>query len=331
MKRIAISAVIPVYSGQDYLPKLVEELACVQNEWDENEHTLQLLEAIFVDDAAIDQSSVVLQELAQRHSWIKVVSLSKNFGQHPATVAGVLYSSGEWVVTMDEDLQHRPANIIDLLQVVAQTSVDVVYAKPTSTVHKAGYRDFASRAYKKLLAKLTGNPIIEQFNSFRLMRGSVARAAASVCGYDTYFDIALNWFTNRIEVLHLPMTDIRHVKTGRSGYSFYKLLSHARRLITSSQTKVLRFGAAIGMLSMLVAVVLALGVVYDYIFHPGSIDVRGWTSLFTGVMFFGGILTFLIGIVLEYLTNIVLHSQGKPVFFVVDRSSDELLRVLFNK
>ena len=330
MNRISISAVIPVYSGQEYLSALVEELSRVHTEWENNNQILQFREAIFVDDAAVDHSGKILADLAQRYSWIKVVSLSKNYGQHPATVAGILYSSGDWVVTLDEDLQHRPENIIDLLQVVAKTGADVVYAKPISTVHKAGYRDISSRSYKKLLALLTGNPIIEKFNSFRLIRGSVARAAASVCGYDTYFDVALNWFTNRVEVTHLQMKDVRHIKSGHSGYNLYKLLSHGRRLVTSSQTKVLRFGAAIGVLSMIVALLFALGVLYDYIFYPGSIEVRGWTSLFIGVLFFGGISTFLLGIVLEYLTNIVLHSQGKPVFFVVDRSGDKVLRELFS-
>lgn len=330
MDKISISAVIPVYAGQEYLPALVEDLDCLHNEWNGNGQALQLLEAIFVDDAAIDQSGTILADLSQRYTWIKVVSLSKNYGQHPATVAGILYSSGDWVVTLDEDLQHRPENIVDLLRVVAKTSADIVYAKPVGSVHKSGYRDIASRYYKKLLALLTGNPIIEQFNSFRLVRGPVARAAASVCGYDTYFDVALNWFTNRVEVTHLQMKDLRHIKTGNSGYNLYKLLSHGRRLITSSQTKVLRFGAAIGVLSMMVALFFALTVLYDYLFYPGSIEVRGWTSLFIGIMFFGGISTFLLGIVLEYLTNMVLHSQGKPVFFVVDRSGDKLLRELFS-
>ena len=330
MKKVTISTVVPVYSGQNYLRELADELARLHDQWNKDNHPLQLLEAIFVDDAAIDQSSAVLADLAQRFPWVKVVSLSKNYGQHPATVAGVLYSSGDWIVTMDEDLQHQPKNIVDLLTVVAKTSADIVYAKPASAVHKNSYRDLASRSYKKLLAKLTGNSIIEQFNSFRLIRGSVARAAASVCGYDTYFDIALNWFTNRIEVLQLQIKDVRYEKTGRSGYNLYKLLSHARRLITSSQTKVLRVGAAIGVLAMVVAAILATSVLFDYIFDPGSIEVRGWTSLFIGIMFFGGISTFLLGIVLEYLTNMVLHLQGKPVFFVVERSTDKLLHEYFD-
>lgn len=330
MDKITISTVIPVYSGEDYIPQLVEELAGLRNEWAEHNNSLHLQEAIFVDDSAIDGSQALLAELSAKYSWIKVVTLAKNYGQHPATVAGILYSSGEWVVTLDEDLQHRPEHIVKLLQVVAKSGADVVYARPTTAVHKSGYRDIASRAYKKLLAVLTGNQIIENFNSFRLIRGSVARAAASVGSYDTYFDVALNWFTNRIEVLPLSMQDQRYISKRQSGYNLYKLLSHARRLIISSQTKILRFGAAIGMLAVIVAVILSISVLYDYLFYPQNIDVRGWTSLFIGILFFGGISTFLLGIVLEYLTNMVLQSQGKPVFFVVDRSTDRHLREIFD-
>ena len=331
MNKVTISIVVPVYSGQDYLPQLIEEISTLRSAWEENNHTVQLLEAIFVNDCAIDQSGTILEKAAIRFPWVKGITLSKNYGQHPATVAGILYSSGDWIATLDEDLQHSPNNIIDLLRVVAETGADIVYAKPTNNVHRRGYRDFASRTYKKILSRLTGNPIIRQFNSFRLIRGAVARAAASVCSHDTFFDVSLNWFTNRVESLQLEMHDSRYAKTGKSSYNIYKLLSHARRMITSSQTKLLRFGAAIGILAMLVSIILVISILYGYFMNTGDYNVRGWTSLFIAIMFFGGISAFLIGIALEYLTNIVLHFQGKPVFFVIDRSLDDLLRKFFTQ
>jgi len=329
MNHLNISIVVPVYSGENYLKDLVDQISALHKKWIGENYTLQLLEAIFVDDASVDQSSKILDELAQKYSWVKVVNLSQNYGQHPATIAGILYSSGDWVVTMDEDLQHSPSDIVNLLRVVATSGADIVYAKPIKNVHRGIFRDFASRFYKKCLSTLTGNPNIEKFNSFRLIRGNVARAAASVCGHNTYFDITLNWFSNRVNSFQLAMEDIRHKNTLRSGYNFYKLLSHAKRLVITTQTKLLRIGAAIGVGAMLLSFLLAAYILYSYFAHPGSIDVRGWPSLFIAILFFGGITTFLVGIVLEYLTNMVLHFHGKPVFFVVDRSSDSILRELF--
>lgn len=329
MDKITLTAVIPVYSGKDYLPALAAELDELRTHWNTSAAPLQLIEAIFVDDASIDDSAEVLEDLAKRHDWLRIVTLSKNFGQHPATIAGILYSSGDWVATLDEDLQHRPKHLVEMLKTAVTQRVDIVYARPLAAVHRKAYRDFGSRLIKRLLAWTTGNKMTRHFNSFRLMRGTIARAAASVCGHETYFDIALSWFANKFASIDLPMQDSRFINTGKSGYSVRKLLTHARRLILSSQPKVLRLGAALGFFAMIVATLLAGKTVYQLWLDPNSVEVRGWSSLFVSILFFGGIAAMLLGIVLEYLTNVVLHTQGKPVFFQVDRRSDALLRDYF--
>ncbi len=331
MKKISVSAVIPIYSGKNYLPALVAELAELRAIWNDDNAPLQLIETIFVDDASNDNSAAVLEELAKQYAWIRIVTLSKNFGQHPATIAGILYSAGDWVATLDEDLQHRPKHIIDMLKAAVTRHVDIVYARPLEAVHRKGYRDIASRSIKHFLAWSTGIAMIRHFNSFRLMRGSIARSAASVCGHETYFDVALSWFADKFTTMDLVLEDSRFIKTGKSGYNFRKLMTHARRLLLSSQPKILRGGAAFGFLAMLIAVFLTGRIFYNAWFAPHEIDVRGWSSLFVGIIFFGGISALLLGIVLEYLTNIVLHTQGKPVFFQVDRSSDVLLREYFSQ
>lgn len=330
MKKVSVSAVIPIYSGKDYLPALVAELAALRSSWIDADAPLQLIEAIFVDDSSRDNSAEVLEDLAVQHSWIRIITLSKNFGQHPATIAGILYSSGDWVVTLDEDLQHRPIHIIDMLKTAVTRQVDIVYAHPLEGVHRKGYRDFASRSIKHLLARASGNTMLKHVNSFRLMRGAIARSAASVCGHETYFDIALSWFADKFTTLDLILQDSRFLKTGKSGYNFFKLMTHARRLILSSQPKILRSGAAFGFIAVLISILLAGKLLYSAWFAPQLIDVRGWSSLFVGIIFFGGISALLLGIVLEYLTNIVLHTQGKPVFFEVDRSLDAVLREYFS-
>jgi glycosyltransferase involved in cell wall biosynthesis len=91
-------------------------------------------------------------------------------------VAGILYSSGDWIVTLDEDLQHRPLAIETLLKRACAEKSDVVYAQPRDWVHGGGYRDLLSRLVKRLIAGLSGNHFVQSFNSFRLIRGDVARA-----------------------------------------------------------------------------------------------------------------------------------------------------------
>lgn len=328
---LAVSTVTPVYSGEKYLAELIKQISDVRDHWQAHNYPMRIVESIFVVDSAIDGSLATLQALAVDKPWIKVIELAKNFGQHPATVCGVLYSSGDWIITLDEDLQHHPTHFTDLFRPIANGPVDIVYAKPTHNVHESMLRDWGSRGFKKLVARITNNPFVVDFNSFRLMRGSIARAAASVCSHETYFDVAICWFTNKISTLNFKMQDQRFIGSGQSGYGFFKLLSHARRLIISSQTKLLRVGAWIGFFSILLAAGLGAYHFYLKLYWPEEIAVRGWTSLFLAILFMGGLSSLLLSIVIEYLGNILLQTQGKPVFFTVDRSSDKVLQEFYNK
>lgn len=327
MEKVYLSTVTPVYQGASYLRDLVAELDAVRNALAAEDGPLELLEAIFVDDAAVDDSAELLTELRQARPWMRVVHLSRNFGQHPATVAGILHSSGDWVATLDEDLQHRPEHLLPLLVHAVARRQDVVYAMARGAVHRSVFRNASSRLYKGIMAWLAGNPGIRKFSSFRLIRGSIARAAASVSTHDTYFDVVLTWFTNRLDALALPLVDVRSAE-GKSGYSFRGLLRHARRMLISSEIKPLRFGAMVGVTTLLASVVLACVTLVVKLLYPEAIQVRGWTSLILAIAFFGGLNSLLAGILLEYLSTLLLHVQGKPTFFVVDRSKDRLLEPL---
>lgn len=328
MDRVYLSTVTPVYRGERYLRRLVDEVRELREALDRDGLPVEIVEAIFVDDSSVDGSAGVLAELAAAHAWIKVVSLSRNFGQHPATVAGVLHSSGDWVATLDEDLQHRPRLLVDLLARAAAESWDLVYAEPRGAVHGGSFRDAASRLYKVLASWVAANPQIRKFNSFRMIRGSVARAAASVSSRSTYFDIALCWFTDRVTSLPLPLKELRAEEHDRSGYGLRALVNHARLMLASSEIKPLRLGAAVGIGALGLSVLGGALTLIAKLAYPELIEVRGWTSLFLTLTFFGGLLSLLTGIGLEYLSDLHLQALGRPAFFVVDRSKDALLRPL---
>jgi glycosyltransferase involved in cell wall biosynthesis len=325
MEKVYLSTVTPVYQGALFLKKLVEELDSVRTQLAEGDAPLQILEAIFVDDSSIDDSTTILSEIVSTFPWVRVITLSHNFGQHPATIAGVLHTSGDWIATLDEDLQHRPKHLVPLLLHGVKVTSDVIYAYPSAQVHRSFLRDKISVGYKKLLGVLSGNPYVRYFNSFRMIRGSIARAAASVSGHETYFDMALSWFTDRVSMLPLPLRDSRREVKGKSGYSFMRLLQHARRMLTSARIKPVRLGALVGLVSLIASVILLVFTITLRMVDPATIVVRGWASTMMVILFFSGLLSIMIGIVLEHLSIILLHTQGKPTFFVVDRTKDRLL------
>jgi glycosyltransferase involved in cell wall biosynthesis len=330
-ERVSISVVVPLYSGADYLTTLIAELDKVRIGWNRTACPIYLAEVILVDDAAVDRSAEIADLISDDNDWVTVIHLARNFGQHPATIAGILHTSGDWVVTLDEDLQHPPSRIGDLLRRAILHKSDIVYANADTHVHQSHLRDIGSRLYKRIVKLVTGNPDIPSFNSFRLIRGSVARAASSTCGHDTYFDLSLSWFTERVEVVRMSLKDERFIRSGKSGYNFLKLASHARKMLMSSGPRVMRTASILGLLVIALSVTGAVLLVLYNLYGEASNVVKGWSSLFIIIVFFGGAIIFFIGLILEYLALLVMNAHGKPIFFTIDRRSDALLSDYFSR
>lgn len=328
---VTIDFVVPVYSGEHYLERLAKEVSRTKAEFDASDRPFRISKLIFVNDAAVDGSGEILDRIGSRFEWIEVLHLSRNFGQHPATIAGILASEADWVATIDEDLQHPPDHVEGLLARAAATSADVVYVQPERHVHGGVFRDLSSRTYKGLIDRVTGNPMIRKANSFRLLRGDLARAAAGTCGPDTYLDIALGWYTTRIETEPMILVDERHAQHGASGYNMRRLLSHARRLAISSQVKTLRFVALVGLVVFGLSIVGAILLLGAQAFTDMTRAVQGWTSLVLLISLLNGITLMLLGVATEYISLLVLRAHGKPAFFVVDRSADARLSAYFRQ
>ena len=326
---LTVAVVVPVYAGERYLRELVSEVNAVRTGWQSDGGPASLASLVLVTDEPIDGSASLADELAAEHQWVHVVHLSRNYGQHPATIAGILRTVEDWVVTLDEDLQHPPARITDLLAHAVGTSRDLVYARPQSAVHQTRSRDVSSRLAKRLIGWAGGDRLILEANSFRLVRGSVARAAAGASRYDTYLDVALFWFTRRVATVTMTMKDRRFIESCQSGYRLRSLVSHARRLLISNQIKILRLGAAVGGFMAAASGALGLLVLAARLLAPDLVTAPGWASLMITLALFGGALMLMIGVMQEFLSLLLVRSNGRPVFFAVDRSTDREVAAWF--
>jgi len=178
---------------------------------------------------------------------------------------------------------------------------------------------------KFMIASLSGNRFVQSFNSFRLIRGDIARAASSICAQYTYFDVAITWFTERIATVSMEMSDDRYMSKKQSGYRLSTLIHHAKRLILTSDFRVLRFTNSLSILAFLSSVVYGAWVIYSRYFADEITEVEGWTSMIIVILAFGSVSIFMLGLILEFLHMSMLQLQGKPSFFVVNRSSDPKL------
>lgn len=316
-----LSIVVPVYSGEAFIPELFQRIKTIKDRFEKDMAPIMIEELIFVNDQCIDNSTAIIEEISTKNRWVTHLTLSKNFGQHAATVAGILHCAGDFVVTLDEDLQHEPEYIETLLHHALTNNLDVVFAKAKTGPHQSIFRDFSSTFIKGLIYRLSGEKNVHDFNSFRLMRGSIARSAASSCNYNTYFDVSLLWFTKSIGKCILPMVDSRFQETKQSGYNVFKLLKHAKNLLFSLQIKIFKYFALAGISIFALASIYALYVIISEYLQPGVFGSKGWPSLMIASVLFGSINIIFSSIILEYISDFSAKNQGKPVFSIIDRKN----------
>jgi undecaprenyl-phosphate 4-deoxy-4-formamido-L-arabinose transferase len=270
-------------------------------------------EILLVFDHGPDASAKVIRQLAAKHDVVRGVWLSRNFGQHPATLAGMASAGGDWVVTMDEDGQHDPAAIEDLLDTAMERQSTLVYAFPSNKAPHGFIRNAASKGAKKVVAALLSNNDASNYQSFRLVTGEVARSVAAYAGNAVYLDVALGWIASNIATCPVAL---REEGDRGSGYRFRSLLSHFWRMVISSGTRGLRLVSLIGAIFALMGVGLAVYLLFAYLTGSGR-EQQGWTSTMIVILISTGAILFSLGVIAEYVGVNVNMAMGKPAYLIV--------------
>jgi polyisoprenyl-phosphate glycosyltransferase len=296
--------------------KELEQLRSTQKTRDGREFRVD--EVLLVWDRGIRGSDEAVRELAARDEWIRPIWLSRNFGQHPATLAGMTSSAGDWIVTMDEDGQHDPAYIGDLLDKAYRDRAQLVYASPTNRPPHGVLRNAASWLTKWLFVHvLMSSDGPKAFNSYRLILGEAGRSVAAYTGAGVFLDVALCWVVANPSTCPVLM---RQEGRPPSAYSFRRLVSHFWRLVISSGTRPLRFVSVMGILFALFGFGVAISSAIQK--AVGDIHVQGWTSVFVAVLVVGGAILFALGIIAEYIAASANMAMGKPVYVIVRDPGD---------
>ncbi|CAM3621134.1 glycosyltransferase [Smaragdicoccus niigatensis] len=311
---ITVSVVVPIYRGEQTIAGLVAELEQYTSPTTTPDgHRFVVSDVVLVHDHGPDRSDLVLSELEQRFDFVNVVWLSRNYGQDAATIAGMVASKAEWIITMDEDGQHDPAYIATFLDTALRERVSLVFSNPTNRPPHGFMRNFTSRAAKRTLSVMCGLPQSVEFQSFRLIRGDIGRQLAKVTASGVYLDVALTWVVGRTATAPVVLrAEGREV----SGYNYKSLFALFWKMFLSSGTRGLRFVSALGMLLALSGLLIAAYVTVSTIF--GGEDEPGWASTIVLQLVCSGAVLFSIGIVAEYL-GVALHVLiGRPLYLTVE-------------
>lgn len=312
-EEITLSVVIPVYRGEETLPALLAELAPFATSHTTPEgRPFRVSEVLLVWDRGPGNSDQVIRELDEQYDFVKPLWLSRNFGQHAATIAGMSSSGGEWIVTMDEDGQQDPSFIPALLDCAYRERAQLVYGTPSNPPPHSRFRNFASSLTKRLFAQSLSNGGFAEFNSYRLLLGEIGRSVAAYTGAGVYLDVALSWVV--ADSTEYPVIARREGRSAEN-YNYRKLGSHFGRLIVSSGTKPLFFVSALGVTFFGVGLLAILWIIIQRV--RGEFIVAGWASTFTALMLIGGSVLLGLGIIAQYVGAATNMSLGKPLYVVV--------------
>ncbi|WP_024803958.1 glycosyltransferase [Nocardia sp. BMG51109] len=310
----AVSVVVPVYRGEQTVAGLVAELnELTRPTTTPGGATFTVAEIVLVHDHGPDRSDVVLKQLNQDYERVRVVWLSRNFGQDAATIAGMAAARGEWIVTMDEDGQHDPGYIGSFIDTALAQRADLVYSKPTNTRPHGFLRNLTSRGAKLVLATLFAFPDSTRFESYRLIRGDIGRRLAEVASNGVYLDVALTWVVG--DAAQAPVV-LRSEGREESGYNYRRLFSLFWKMVLCSGTRGLRLVSLLGVTLALAGLVVAVIVVSRAIFGDND-DPEGWASTIVVLLLVSGATLFSLGLIAEYL-GVALHVLvGKPLYLTV--------------
>jgi polyisoprenyl-phosphate glycosyltransferase len=303
MEAVDISVVIPVYNSAEILATLHDRLQA----------TLQAMgrsfEIVYVDDGSNDASWRVLEGL-QRHDpgHVIAVQLMRNFGQHNALMCGFHLARGEYVITMDDDLQHPPEELPKLLGAIDGSDLDLVYGTFDHKRHCAA-RNIASWVVNRFYRLVFGSPI--SVTSLRILRRELLETILPYSLNFTFVDGLLAWNTRRVGAV--PVTHQARAM-GRSGYGFGKLLTLSLNLFTNFSLLPLQAVSLCGVGAAIVGFLLGL-----YYFHQhltSSITVPGYASTIVSILVLGGLQLLGLGIMGEYVGRLHLNVNRKPQYSI---------------
>ena len=303
------SVVIPVFNSEAIVADTVNNTLA----WFESQGLRH--EIVLVDDGSEDGSWSVISGLARRHRAVTALRLLRNRGQHNANLCGFRQSTGDYVITMDDDGQNPPAEIAHLID-EAMLGRDVVFGRFR---HKEAsrHRALGSRMIGQLNRRIFGQPPDLVVSNFRILRRDVVdRICASNTAFPYITGQALLYSHNRAN------TDVEHAPraAGQSNYGMIRILRLILRILFSYSSFPLRFAATVGFVISGLSFIAAIVFIARGIF--GDSDVEGWTSIMVLVSFMNGVIILMLSMLGEYVVRTLNQVSAIEPYHVVEVVGD---------
>jgi polyisoprenyl-phosphate glycosyltransferase len=298
-----VSIIIPVYNEVSNLTLMLEAIKTVMQ-------TLPYkYNIIFVDDGSNDNSLEFIKQLASANPEVNFLSFSRNFGHQNALKAGFDMSTADAVISMDGDMQHPPSLLPKLLS-LWETGNDVVYTVRQDATDLPLLKRATSNVFYNIINKLSTIDLEKGTADFRLLDKKVVDVLREIKEYDLFWRGLVKWLGfKQVSVEYLPAERA----SGKSKYTYRKMMEFAIKGITSFSTKPLTIAIYLGFVSALFSM---LYIPYALISYYSGHSISGWASVIVTVAFFGGLQLMILGIIGTYLGKLFMQSKQRPHYII---------------
>lgn len=302
-----ISIVVPVYNEEGNIEKLINKLVDVLNAY-------QDYEIIFIDDGSVDNTLEIIKNEKAKNYKINYLSFSRNFGHQNALRAGLDYSTGDCVISMDGDMQHPPEIIPQLIEKWLD-GYEIVYTIRRDNIKTSFFKKITSNYFYKFINKISDIKIEKGAADFRLLDKSVVEVVKSIKENDLFMRGMISWLGfKQFAIEYTP--EERY--WGKTKYTLKKMIRFAVSGITSFSLKPLRVSTTLGYIIAGFSFLYGIYAIIVRLFT--SYTISGWASVLVAVLFIGGIQLIMIGILGEYIGRLFIESKKRPNYIIKEKS-----------
>lgn len=306
-----IDIIVPCYNEQEVLETFYTETSKVVDAIDGYSFRFLL-----VDDGSRDNTIVIMKQLAKEHDNVKYLSFSRNFGKEAGIYAGLKYSSGDYVILMDADLQHPPAMIPDMIAGIEE-GYDCCAARRVSREGESKIRSWFSQMYYKISNRMTDVEMPQNAVDYRIMSRSMVDSILDLSEVERFSKGIFAWVG--FSTKWIPYENVERTM-GTTKWSFWGLFKYALSGITSFSIAPLRMVSGMGFVIFAFACLYSLLTVIKTLIF--GIDVPGYVTTLCAVLFLGGIIELSIGIIGEYVAHIYMEAKDRPIFILRQTNLD---------
>lgn len=306
MSSFLLSIVVPVFNEEQNIAPLLSRLTPLLSSYN--------YEVIFVDDGSKDDTAVEIRREIQKNNRIKYVGFYRNFGHQMALTCGYRMSKGNCVITIDADLQDPPEIIHEMVKKWEKGS-KIVYAKRKEREVDSFFKKKSARLFYQFINFLSESPIPEEVGDYRLLDREIVEFLNNLPEASRFLRGLVAWGGYPAEYVYFKR---EKRNAGTTHYTLSKMFNFAMEGIISFSTKPLRLASYLGFTAAGVGFLGIMYAVIGKIFLP-SYWVTGWTALFVGIMFIGGVQLLTIGIIGEYISQIYKEIQKRPQYLIKEK------------